>query len=470
MPIKSRRLFRTKPIEHENIHAETELKRCLTAFDLTILGIGAVIGAGIFVLTGIAAATQAGPAIVYSYILAGFACAMSALAYAELAASVGGCGSAYGYTYASFGELIAWIIGWDLLLEYGVSCSAVAIGWAGYLDDILNSIGIYLPATLLAGPWQGGIVNLPAMLIVLVLTVLLAVGVHESARFNAVIVFIKLVAIAVFVGVASFHINPANWHPFMPFGWHGVVSGAALVFFAYIGFDAVSTAAEETIKPQRNLPIGIIASLLICTLIYVLVSGLLTGVAPYASLNNSSPIAGILIDLGQRFAAGTVAFGALAGLTTVILVMFYGLTRVMLAMSRDGLLPRVFAGVNGRTQTPIKIILLSGVIIALISGLTPMRNVAELANIGTLMAFTLVCGGVVILRYTQPDLPRPFRTPFSPWIPLLGVGFCVYLMVHLAAITWWAFLVWMIVGLVVYFGFSYWHSVLNLQVKKPISH
>ncbi len=451
-------LFRTKPILPSE--SETGLKRCLNAFDLTLFGVGAIIGAGIFVLTGIAAATEAGPAIVLSYILAGLASAFTALSYAELASSIGGCGSAYGYAYAGFGELIAWIIGWDLLLEYGMSCSAVAIGWAGYANNALEALNIHLPPKLLHAPLNGGVVNLPAVIIVLLMSVLLATGVRESARFNALIVAIKLFAIGIFVAIASANINPANWHPFMPFGWDGVVNGAALIFFAYIGFDAVSTTAEETLQPKRDIPIGVIASLAICTLIYVIVSGLLTLMTPYSSLNVTSPVADSLLHLGYRLGAGVVAVGAIAGLTSVILVMYYGFTRVFLAMARDGLLPAFFAIIHPKTKTPARLILLVGLIMAAIAGLLPMANVAELINIGTLTAFGLVCGGVMVMRYTHPDLPRPFKTPFNPLIPSLGILFCFYLILHLSVFTWWRFIIWMSVGLVIYFSYSRKHSVI----------
>jgi APA family basic amino acid/polyamine antiporter len=451
-------LLRKKSITDQS---PSELRRCLTAFDLTLLGIGAVIGAGIFVLTGIAAAVHSGPAIIVSYILAGLACAFSALSYAELAASIGGCGSAYGYAYVGFGELMAWIIGWDLLLEYGVSCSAVAIGWSGYVINGLQAINIHLPRDLILTPHNGGLINLPAVLIVLMISVLLALGVRKSARFNAVIVSIKLFAIAVFMVAATRHFNVQLWHPFMPFGWGGVVSGAALIFFAYIGFDAVSTSAEEAINPQRDLPIGIIASLTISTLLYVLVAGLLTGITRYSNLNVSSPVAEALLQLNLHFAAGVVAVGAIAGLTTVILVMYYGFTRVFLAMARDGLLPAFFAKVNPQTKTPVRLILIVGVVMAIIAGFTPMQNIAELVNIGTLAAFILVCGGVIILRYTQPNMPRPFKTPWSPVVPALGILLCAYLIAHLDVVTWWRFLIWMLIGFVVYFWFSRKHSRLN---------
>lgn len=453
-------LLRTKPI-NADAYCETGLKRCLNAVDLTLLGIGAIIGAGIFVLTGVAAATKAGPGIVLSYVVAGLACGFAALAYAELAAMIGGCGSAYGYAYAGLGEFIAWLIGWDLILEYGLATAAVAIGWSGYVNNALAAVGLPLPPALLTGPMEGGIINLPAFAIVVTLAALLAVGVRQSARFNAVMVLVKLVAITVFVGVAAFYVQPAHWQPFIPFGWEGVMSGAALIFFAYIGFDAVSTAAEEALRPQRDLPIGIIASLAVCTLIYIVVAGLLTGIVPYATLNVASPVADALLNLGHKWAAGLIAAGAIAGLTTVMLVLYYGLTRVFLAMSRDGLLPPVFSAINRQTHTPIRVILASGVLIALIAGFTPIGKVAELVNIGTLAAFTLVCGGVIVLRYTQPKLRRPFRTPFMPVVPLLGIGFCLYLMASLPAETWERFMIWMGLGMVIYFGYSRRHSALN---------
>ena len=453
-------LFRTKPI-NADAYCDTGLKRCLSAMDLTLLGIGAIIGAGIFVLTGIAAAKSAGPAIVLSYVVSGFACAFAALAYAELAASVGGCGSAYGYAYAGLGEIIAWIIGWDLILEYGVATAAVAIGWAGYVNNALTAMGMPLPMALLKSPVEGGFVNLPALLIVLTLAVLLSIGVRQSARFNAVMVLVKLLAITTFVAVAAFHVQPANWQPFMPFGWEGVMGGAALIFFAYIGFDAVSTAAEEAVNPQRDLPIGILVSLAVCTVIYVVVAGLLTGIVPYYTLNVASPVADSLLRIGFPWAAAFIAAGAIAGLTTVMLVLYYGLTRVFLAMSRDGMLPPVFSAINKSTHTPVRVIMASGVLIAAIAGLTPIGEVAELVNIGTLAAFVLVCAGVIHLRYTRPDLKRPFRTPFGSVTPLLGIVFCLYLMFSLPPVTWMRFGIWLVLGAVIYFTYSRSHSSLN---------
>jgi APA family basic amino acid/polyamine antiporter len=367
---------------------------------------------------------------------------------------VGGCGSAYGYAYAALGEIVAWVIGWALVLEYGMAVSAVAVGWSGYFNNALAAARLDLPPALLAAPGAGGVVNLPAMLIIAFLGVLLAFGVRNSARFNAVIVTVKLIAIAIFVAIAAGNVRPDNWTPFMPFGWQGIVNGAALIFFAYIGFDAVSTAAEETRRPQRDMPIGIIASLAICTLIYMIVAGLLTGIAPYTTLNTPSPVSEALLKLGYRWGAAVVAAGAIAGLTSVMLVMYYGLSRVLFAMSRDALLPERFATLHPRTRTPIFVIALIGVIAACAAGFTPIGAIAQLVNIGTLFAFVIVCVGVLVLRRTRPDLHRPFRVPFSPVFPLLGVAACVYLMLNLSGATWRYFLIWMALGLIIYGGYS----------------
>ncbi len=455
-------LFRTKTIDEVGT-SQSGLKRCLGAMDVTFLGVGAIIGAGIFVLTGVVAATHTGPAIIVSYIVAGLACIFVALSYAELASSIGGCGSAYGYAYAGLGEIIAWIIGWDLLLEYGLGISTVAVGWSGYAKNALSSLGFELPKALINSPAEGGIVNLPAALIILLIAILLCIGARESARFNTAIVFVKLLAITVFISIAVFHVETANWKVFMPFGWAGVMQGAALVFFAYIGFDAVSTAAEETINPQRNLPIGIIASLVFCTAIYIIVSALLTLVAPYGELNVKSPVAEVLLNLDHRFAAGIISAGAIAGLTTVMLVLYYGFSRIFLAISRDGLLPQKFARVNSKTQTPIGIIIGSGLVMSLTAGFTPIGDLAELVNIGTLAAFVLVCGGVIALRMKKPDLDRPFKLSWHPVIPVLGIIFCIYLMISLPVITWIRFAVWMLLGLAIYAGYGYKNSLAQKQ-------
>lgn len=454
------RLLRKKPISH---FQDSALHRSLSALDLTLMGIGAIIGAGVFVLTGIAAATKAGPAITVSYVIAGLAALFAALAYAELAAAIGGTGSAYSYAYTGFGEIIAWIIGWNLLLEYIMSVGTVAIGWAGYVDNFFQAINIHLPDVITKNPFEGGFVNLPAVFIISALTGLLCLGIKQGARFNAVIVFIKLITIGIFITVASMNINIINWENYFPFGWHGVMEGAALVFFAYIGFDALSTTVEEALEPQRSIPIGIIASLIVCTLIYIIVSALLTGIVPYTTLNVESPVASALLTIGYHSLAGVIAAGAIAGLTTVMLVMFYGLTRICLAMSRDGLLPANIATIHPQTHSPIKIVVLTGILIAIIAGVAPINHAAELVNIGTLAAFTFVCAGVILFRRTHPDIERPFKLPFSPAIPLLGILFCVYLMLNLPTVTWWRFIIWTLIGLLIYFTYGIKHSVLKSQ-------
>ena len=453
-------LLRKKAIQEYN-DTTSQFNKCLSAFDLTLLGVGAIIGAGIFVLTGVVAATQTGPAIIFSYVLAGLACAFAALSYAELAAMIGGCGSAYGYAYAGFGELFAWIVGWDLLLEYSIVVSAVSVGWSGYAKDILRSMHIDLPEVITAGPLSGGVVNLPAFLILAALSVLLCFGIKSSAKFNNIMVLVKLLVIFLFIGVALTDINPQNWTPFTPFGWQGVVEGASLIFFAYVGFDAVSTAAEEAINPQRDLPIGIIGSLIICTLLYMIVSGLLTGIVPYDKLNVSSPISYAMLLLGHRFVAAAIAVGAVAGLTTVMLVLFYGLSRVFFAMARDGLLPKYFAVTDPGTKMPRRIIILCGLLMSIAGGFIPISDLAELVNIGTLFAFVMVCSGVIVLRYQQPDLERPFKTPLMPYIPALGILSCAYLVYNLPLVTMIRFIVWMLIGVVIYFAYSKKRSILE---------
>lgn len=458
-------LFRRKPVEQR----ESELARCLSAFDLTMLGIGAVIGTGIFVLTGVAAATQAGPAVVLSFIIAGTACAFAALSYSELSASVGGCGSAYGYSYAAFGEFFAWIIGWDLILEYGVAIAAVANGWSGYFNNALTAIGVGLPDILIKGPFAGGIVNLPAVVIIMILMSLLITGVRESTRLNAAMVFVKLSTIVIFIAVAAFNVNPENWSPFMPYGWFdhtadgktiGVLAGASLVFFAYVGFDAVSTAVEESKNPQRDVPIGILSSLIFCTLIYIVVSGLLTGVLPYPELNVSSPVAFALQEIGVTWASALVATGVITGLTTVMLVLYYGLTRVIVAISRDGLLPTSLAKIDPQKHTPVRTTVVCGIVIAIMAGFLPLGVLAELVNIGTLAAFLMVCIGVIVLRFTHPDMKRPFKLPFGILFPVLGILSCGALIAFLPSATHLRFLLWLAVGIVIYFAYSKKHSQL----------
>lgn len=471
----SNQLFRKKKIEsHES---NIELKRTLSAFDLTLLGIGAIIGTGIFVLTGVAAATMAGPAVVLAFVVSGIACAFAALAYAELSSSHGGCGSAYGYSYTAFGELIAWIIGWDLILEYGVAVAAVANGWSGYFNNALTAIGLALPENLTRGPFAvnadglatPGIVNLPAVVIILLLMFMLIVGMKESARLNAAMVLVKLLSITVFLCVAIFHVNPENWSPFMPFGWFdtsaegkpvGILAAASVVFFAYVGFDAVSTAVEEAKNPQRDVPIGILGSLVFCTVIYIIVSGLLTGIVPYTELNVSSPVAFALQKVGVTWASALVATGVIAGLTTVMLVLYYALTRIILAIARDGLLPPYFAQVSEKTKTPVRNTVICGIIMAVMAGFIPLGALAELVNIGTLAAFVLVCLGVIVLRIQQPDLPRPFKMPGGLILPICGVISCAALIAFLPWHTHLRFIGWLGCGVIIYFGYSYRHSKL----------
>jgi len=455
------------------------LKRCLSAFDLSLMGIGAIIGTGIFVLTGVAAATTSGPAVVISFILAGLACAFAALAYAELASSVGGAGSAYGYSYAAFGEFIAWIIGWDLILEYGVATAAVANGWAGYFNNALHAIGLGLPDYLTKGPFavnattglhEGGIVNLPAFGIIFILMIMLIVGVKESAKLNTAMVFVKLLAIVIFLSVGIFHINPENWSPFVPFGWLsytdagkpiGILAGASVVFFAYVGFDAVSTATAEANKPQRDIPIGILSSLFFCTVIYIVVSSVLTGMVSYKELNVSSPVAFGLERVGVKWASALVATGVIAGLTTVMLVLYYALTRILTAMSRDGLVSSFFSSINTKTQTPVKNTVICGLIMAVMAGFIPLNALAELVNIGTLTAFVLVCIGVIVLRFTHPDLKRPFKMPYGILLSVLGVISCALLIIPLPWQTHLRFVLWLAVGLIIYFSYGIHKSKLR---------
>lgn len=458
--------FRKKSIEaisDVESDAEHHLKRTLSAFDLTCLGIGAVIGVGIFVVTGTAAANFAGPGIVLSFVLSMFACVFAALCYAEFASLLPVAGSAYNYSYATMGELIAWIVGWDLVLEYVVAAIAVAIGWSGYFVGILKSIGINLPAWCTAAPGTapGAVINLPAVGIIVLITTLLVLGIKQSARFTTLLVFVKLLAIFTFIAVGFSHVDPANWKPFLPYGFSGVVTGAAIIFFAYIGFDAISTAAEETLNPQRNLPVGILASLIICTVLYIVVSLILTGIVPYKSLNNPAPVAHALSSIGFRWSSALVSTGAIAGITSVLIVMLLAQPRIFFAMSRDGLLWPWFSKVHPRFKTPYRTQILCGLFIAFFAAFLDIGTAAELTNIGTLFAFTLVCGGIIILRYTEPNLKRHFRCPFVPAIPLLGMAFCLWLMFSLPAMTWIRFGTWFLIGMVIYFTYSRRHSLLK---------
>ncbi|MGG3939428.1 amino acid permease [Anoxybacillus kestanbolensis] len=459
-------LFRKKSIDallREAGGKGASLKKELGALDLTMLGIGAIIGTGIFVLTGVAAAEHAGPALVLSFILSGLACAFAALCYAEFASTVPVSGSAYTYSYAAFGELIAWILGWDLILEYGVAASAVAVGWSGYFQGLLAGFGIELPKAITNAydPEKGTFIDLPAILIVLFITLLLTRGVRKSARFNAVMVVIKVAVILLFLAVGVWYVKPEKWTPFMPYGFSGVAAGAATVFFAYIGFDAVSTAAEEVKNPQRNMPIGIIASLLICTLLYIAVSLVLTGIVPYDQLGVKNPVAFALEYIQQDWVAGFISLGAITGITTVLLVMMYGQTRLFYAISRDGLLPKVFSRVSPVRQVPFVNTWVTGLLVSFFAGVVPLNKLAELTNIGTLFAFIVVSAGVLVLRKTQPDLKRAFKTPLVPLVPLLAIAFCSYLVLQLPLTTWIGFVTWLLIGLVIYFTYGRKHSTLN---------
>src|SRR5208283_2814185 len=443
------------------------LKRVLGALDVTFLGIGAIIGAGIFVLTGVGA-SYAGPGLVLSFVMAGFACAMAALCYAEFAAMIPIAGSAYSYSYATMGELIGWIIGWDLVLEYAVASAAVAAGWSHYLTVILAGVGIHLPAALVHAPGTapGAIVNLPALLIVLVVSAILYIGVQESARINSMIVSIKLLAVLMVVVVGMFFVRPVNWSPFLPLGWGGVLRGAAYIFFAYIGFDAVSTAAEEVVEPNRALPIGILASLAVCTVLYIAVAAVLTGMVPMAKIDVEAPLAAAFVTRGMNFVAGIISFGAVAGLTSVLLVLLLGQSRIFYAISRDGLLPPAFSRVHPRYLTPSMPTVITGIAVGLTAGLLPIKVIAELTNIGTLFAFVLVCFGVWILRSVEPELARPFRTPLVPLVPILGAGSCLLMMFGLDLTTWLRFFIWMGAGLVIYFCYGRFHSKVAIEATE----
>lgn len=446
-----------------NLEEGSGFKRVLGALDLTLLGVGAIIGTGIFVITGPAAAFKAGPAIILSFLLAGIACAFAALCYSELAAMIPLSGSAYTYAYTAFGEIIAWIIGWNLILEYVVATSAIAIGWSGYFTNMLKGIGLQLPAVISAAPGvlPGSLINLPAVLIVLLVMSVLVLGTKESSNTAGAFVAIKLGVLLLFLLVGATGIKATNWTPFLPYGWMGVLNGAAIIFFAYIGFDALSTVAEEVKEPQKNLPIGIIASLIICTIFYMAVAVVLTGMLPYKQLGSEAALAMALYASGHNWTAALLSVGAIAGITSVLLVMLMGQPRIFFAMSRDGLIPKFFSGVHPKFQTPWIATIITGVCVAILAGVTPIGVVAELANIGTLFAFTLVSLGVIILRYTMPHVQRPFKVPFSPVIPLLSAGCCIFLMCGLPSLTWIRFLIWSAIGLVIYFAYSFRHSALG---------
>ena len=485
--------FARKPLALllEEAAGENRLHRVLGPVQLTALGVGAIIGAGIFVATGAAAHNVAGPALMLSYVVAGITCIFAALCYAEFASMVPVAGSAYTYAYATLGELFAWIIGWDLVLEYGVSSAAVATGWSAYFQSVLGKFGLHVPKLLAESPWRyeaghivttGSAINLPAVIIVAVMAAILVKGIHESANFNAAMVAVKVSAVLLVIGVGAFFVAKTNWHPFAPFGWTGLsffghhvagqvnagghpvgmLAGAAIIFFAYIGFDSVSTHTEEAKNPQRDVPIGIIVSLVLCTLLYIGVVAVLTGMVRFDQLDINAPVSNAFQQKGLGWAEGIIATAGVAGITSVLLVMMLSAPRVFLAMARDGLLPqKTFGEVHPRFRTPWKSTLLIGLFVAVLSGLLPIDALLHLTNIGTLLAFVIVCSAVLIMRKKHPEAERPFRCPWVPVVPILGVLSCLLLMFSLPAANWWRLLAWLALGFLIYFAYGRRHSVMH---------
>ncbi|VBB45695.1 Uncharacterized amino acid permease YfnA [uncultured Paludibacter sp.] len=480
-------LFIRKSLEQINRQAEegvNQLRRHLNALNITLLGIGCIIGAGIFVLTGTAAANHAGPAISISFIVSALGCLLAGLCYAEFASMIPVSGSAYTYGYATMGEFIAWIIGWDLILEYLFGSATVAVGWSGYVTSFLADLGIHLPAYMCDSPFKfehgqwihtGAIINFPAVFVVAMMTTLLVIGIKESAKFNNIIVIIKVAVILLFIGFGIAYINADNWTPFVPantgtfghFGWSGVLTGAAVVFFAYIGFDAVSTTAQEAINPKRDLPIGILASLIVCTILYVAVSLVLTGIVNYTELNVPAPIA-LAIDkagAGLYWLRPIIKIGAIAGLSSVVMVLLLGQSRIFYTMASDGLLWKSFAKTHPKFKTPYITSIVTGIFAAIFAGLFPIGLLGELVSIGTLLAFVIVSIGLIILRKTEPDAPRKFRTPWVPFVPILGAVVCLAQMASLPKDTWFRLIGWMVVGFVIYFTYGIKHSHVRKELK-----
>ncbi|GIK61930.1 MAG: amino acid permease [Ignavibacteriota bacterium] len=490
-----KKYFIKKPLHIllEEVHGENRLRRILGPVALTSLGVGAIIGTGIFVLTGVAAHDKAGAAVVLSFSVAGIACIFAALCYAEFASMVPVAGSAYTYAYATLGELFAWIIGWDLILEYAVASATVAHGWSHYFQDFIGIIGLHLPPELTKAPFDfdvatgqfvstGSVVDITAIIIALIITIILVKGIKESSGFNTSMVIIKLAVVLLVIIVGAMYINSANWEPFAPFGYAGlsifghtiwgetgaggvpvgVLAGAAMIFFAYIGFDSVSTHAEEAKRPHRDVPIGIITSLILCTVLYILVSGVITGMVPYDKIDIDAPVSNAFKQVGLEWAQFIVSLGAIAGITSVLLVMMLSQPRIFLAMARDGLLPEnIFGAVHEKFRTPWKSTILTGIFVALLGGFLPLRILAELVNIGTLFAFVVVCAAVLIMRKTHPEAERPFKAPLFPFVPIMGIITCLILMFSLPEENWLRLFVWLAIGFAIYFLYSVKHSKLR---------
>ncbi|MFD1124865.1 amino acid permease [Lentilactobacillus raoultii] len=466
-------MFRKKDVNELVAHA-SPLKRTLRTWDLTFLGIGAIIGTGIFVLTGKGALT-AGPALAVSFIIAAVCCGFAGLCYAEFASMAPVAGSAYTYSYIAFGEIVAFIIGWDLILEYALGAATVSVGWSGYFTSLLANMGIHLPAALTAAagttPGVTTFFNLPAFLIVLLITWIISIGITQTKRVNDAMVLVKLGVIVLFIICTIWFIKPAHWHPFNPFGWYsyhngtaaGIIPGASIVFFSFIGFDAVSSSAEETINPSKTLPRGILLSLLISTILYTAMTLIMTGVVKYTLFVKylNAPVLAVLVKTGQTWLSVIVSIGAIIGMTTVILVQLYGQSRISYSMSRDGLFPKFFGHVNSKYQTPFKGTWFFGIVTALAGGLINLNILSELVNIGTLTAFILVSAGVLWMRYKHPELHRGFRAPGVPVTPIIAIVFCLTLVVGLNWETWVRFLVWLVIGLTIYFGYGRRHATLN---------
>lgn len=487
-------LFAKKPLSLllEEMKGENRLRRVLGPVTLTSLGVGAIVGTGIFVLTGVAAHDKAGPGLILSFVVAGIACIFAALCYAEFASMAPVAGSAYTYAYATLGELFAWIIGWDLVLEYAVGSSTVAHGWSAHFQDLLGSFGIHLPSQFGSAPFDfdpvthhffatGSYFDVPAIIITAIITTILVIGIRESAGFNAFMVSVKLTIVLFVIVLGIFYINPENWKPFAPYGYTGisffghtlfgqtaaggsplgVLAGAAIIFFAYIGFDSVSTHAEEAKRPNRDVPIGIIASLIICTVLYIAVSAILTGMVRYDQIDINAPVSVAFARVGLPWAQRLVDVGAITGITSVLLVMMLSQPRVLLAMARDGMVPpSIFGVIHKKFRTPWKSTIVTGIFVSTMAAFLPLRILAELTNIGTLLAFTIVCAAVLIMRRTHPNAERPFRSPFVPFVPIMGILSCLLLMFSLPAENWYRLIIWLLIGFAIYFSYGRRHSIM----------